>query len=85
MKKLFKKLARINKQIAEIQLTILNAPTLPYYTVVATSSDLDRDLNTYSAALADLINYKLELLNKIEDAAGVEIRELKKQYNVQAA
>lgn len=85
MKKLFKKLKDVDVQLSDVKRMIEEAPSLEYYKKIAPAGQLEKDLEEYKEALHILLDYKIELLDKLEDAVGVEIRELKKLCHAKAA
>lgn len=85
MKKLFKEYREVCKLLKQTEADIKNLATLPYYKAFGREKEMSADLSVLENERQILMSRKVDLLDKIEDAASVEKRETEKLNHVPAA
>jgi len=72
MKKIIRKLKRINKLISETQKEIDVVETLPFYSIFSNNESKEAELNCLRLALRDYLNVKFSILENLERALKYE-------------
>lgn len=66
MKKLYRKLRKIDSQIQQVKDAIEMAPSLPYYKLFGGDEEKEKDLQEFNSQLKDLYNQKSAILDRME-------------------
>lgn len=65
MKKLYRKLRKIDSQIEQVKDAIEMAPSLPYYRMFGGDEEKEKDLQEFHQHHKDLLNQKSALLDRM--------------------
>lgn len=80
MRKQYKKVDKIAKRIAAIELEIEATRTSTFYNEFTNEGDRFKDLTVLRAALRDAINEKLQAIDKLMHACEIEKQEMNNQF-----
>jgi hypothetical protein len=81
MRKQYKRVEKIAKRIAAIELEIEATRTSQFYNEFSNEGDRFKDLTVLRAALRDAINEKTEAIDKLMHACEIEKQEMNNQLN----